>query len=420
MKALIVCLDTRGGVQPYLGLAQRLLQHGHVVRALAPKNYASLFEKISVDFVGMDLDVEGVTQQAEHAGIAEKRFLLAHIKTIGLMKQSLRTAMLSCFDAAQDVDMILGGIGGLFIGQAVAEKLGIPFVQAHVQPWTPTDAFHGMLGSRHLPRSWTHFFTRQIFWQPVRPMINRLRKDLFSLPSAPFWGNVGQPTNLSSPILYGYSPSFLAPPTDWPANIHVTGYWFTNEENPYIPPPRLQSFLEKNAQPISIGFGSMSSKNAKATTALILEALKRTGQRAILLSGWGGLSATELPDNVFLADYIPHSWLFEHVSMAIHHGGAGTTGASLRAGLPTIVVPFNADQPFWGRLVYERGVGPQPIPRRALNAARLADAIDLCTKEPAIRVAAQSLGATIRQEDGVGCAVSILEKHFHGKSLTPD
>lgn len=413
MKLVIACMDTQGGVQPYRALAQQLLQDGFSLSVVAPKNFATMFETMSVDFVGLDVDLQALLESPELSGITEKRFMKSHLEAMEILKQYLPGMVQTCMEAAQDADAFVVGIGGMFLGESVAEKLGIPLIQAHVQPWTPTRYMEGMLGPTFLPNSWTHFFTRQVFWQPLRPLLNKVRRDVLSLPSGPFFGNVGRPQGPSAPVLYGYSPTFLPPPSDWSENIHVTGYWFVDATEE--PDPRLRSFIESGPKPICIGFGSMSSKNAKATTELLLEAVAQSGQRAVLLSGWGGMAETDVPDNVFFAKHVPHSWLYPRVSMAIHHGGAGTTGASLRAGVPTLVVPFNVDQPFWGRKIHEAGVGPKPIPRRTLTATKLASTITSTLQDEAMLHSAAKMGQTIRQEQGLQNASNLIRQALETK-----
>jgi UDP:flavonoid glycosyltransferase YjiC (YdhE family) len=154
----------------------------------------------------------------------------------------------------------------------------------------------------------------------------------------------------------------------------------------------------------------MSNRKPEETADLILQALARTHQRAIILSGWGGMHKADWPDSVFVLDSVPFAWLFPRVAAVVHHGGAGTTAAGLRAGVPSVVIPFFADQPFWGRRVAELGVGPAPIPRRKLTVERLAQAIESALSDQAMRQRAASLGSRIRAEDGVGCAVGIVRQ----------
>jgi sterol 3beta-glucosyltransferase len=128
----------------------------------------------------------------------------------------------------------------------------------------------------------------------------------------------------------------------------------------------------------------------------------------VLASGWGGLTRSELPENVFMVDSVPHDWLFPQVAAVVHHGGAGTTGAGLRAGKPTLICPFMADQPFWGRLVQQLGVGPKPIPQWQLTAEGLADALKTAVQDETMQQRAAELGEKIRAEDGVARAVEIV------------
>jgi UDP:flavonoid glycosyltransferase YjiC (YdhE family) len=153
----------------------------------------------------------------------------------------------------------------------------------------------------------------------------------------------------------------------------------------------------------------MGSRDPALTTDLVLQALSKTQQRAILLSGWGGLQKTDLPASVFMIDSIPHAWLFPRVAAVVHHGGASTTAAGLRAGVPSIVIPFLGDQYFWGQRVHGLGVGPAPIPRSKLTVDRLAQAIQEAVTNTAMRQRAAELGSKIQAEGGIANAVEIIE-----------
>jgi len=154
----------------------------------------------------------------------------------------------------------------------------------------------------------------------------------------------------------------------------------------------------------------MSSRDPQATTELVLRALRQTNQRAIVASGWGGMCRDHLPAEVFMIESIPHTWLFPRMAAVVHHGGVGTTAAGLRAGVPSIVVPFFGDQPFWGQRVAALGVGPTPIPRKQLTTDKLAQAIQVALTDQTMRQHAAGLGSQIRMEDGVGTAVSAIAK----------
>jgi UDP:flavonoid glycosyltransferase YjiC (YdhE family) len=147
---------------------------------------------------------------------------------------------------------------------------------------------------------------------------------------------------------------------------------------------------------------------------IAIEAVKTTNQRAVLLGGWAALSPTELPETIFMIDSVPHDWLFPRMAAVVHHGGAGTTGAGLRAGVPSILVPFFGDQPFWGRRVYALGVGPEPIQRKSLNMKNLAEAIETAVGDEGMRRNAAGLGGQIRAEDGVEDAVEFIRLYLQG------
>jgi UDP:flavonoid glycosyltransferase YjiC (YdhE family) len=207
------------------------------------------------------------------------------------------------------------------------------------------------------------------------------------------------------PCLYGFSGTVLPRPADWGGHLRVTGYWPLGRRGGWQPPKELEDFVSSGPPPVSVGFGSMNERDPEETTRTVLEALKISGKRGILLTGWGGLSDADLPDEVFKAEEVPHDWLFPRAAAAVHHGGAGTTAASLRAGTPTVVVPFFAEQAMWGRRVAKLGAGPPPIPRKKLSAGRLAEAIRVAADERTVRDRAAALGERLRREDGVGDGV---------------
>jgi UDP:flavonoid glycosyltransferase YjiC (YdhE family) len=222
-------------------------------------------------------------------------------------------------------------------------------------------------------------------------------------------GPFSSPALRGLPVLNGYSPAVIPPAPDWGDRVRVTGYWFLEPPADWTPPPALEEFLQAGPPPVYVGFGSMSSRKPEETAELVFAALKQAGQRAILLSGWSGLRAADVPPGVFMVESVPFQWLFPRMAAVVHHGGAGTTAAGLRAGVPSIVVPFFGDQPFWGRRVYDLGAGPRPIPRRQLTVERLALALRTAVTDESIRGHAAALGAKIRTEDGPRAAVEIIE-----------
>jgi sterol 3beta-glucosyltransferase len=211
------------------------------------------------------------------------------------------------------------------------------------------------------------------------------------------------------PLVYGFSPNLLPRPADWGDWLQVSGHWFLDEQTEWQPPDELVRFLDSGKPPVYIGFGSMIDEQIKQVTPVVLEALRATDQRGILLGGWGGLGNGDLPESVLHIESVPHDWLFPRVLAVVHHGGAGTTATGLRHGRPTVIVPFFADQPFWGEQVYRLGAGPHPIPFKRLNGENLTQAVERSVNDPNIKQKAGQLGEKIRREDGVGKAVSLIQ-----------
>jgi UDP:flavonoid glycosyltransferase YjiC (YdhE family) len=242
------------------------------------------------------------------------------------------------------------------------------------------------------------------------PFFNGWRKEKLHLPEIPigkypYFQMGGRP----QPLFGSYSPIISPKPPDWGDNIHVNGYWFLDPAPDWQPSAQLINFLEAGAPPVYIGFGSMANRAPQKMAQLVQEALELSGQRGIFAAGWGGFDNAHLPDKIFALDSVPHAWLFPRMAAVVHHGGAGTTAAGFRAGVPSVLVPYLGDQPFWAKRVTELGVGPQPIPRRKLTAERLAAAISTATTDQNMRAHAAALGECIRAEDGVARTIEIIE-----------
>jgi len=417
MRITIMAPGSRGDVQPYVALGAGLRRAGHSVRVVTTKDFASLVTAHGLEVWPVDVDIQAAMQTRaagaamEGGGLISSFRKLTEIARVGA-HELLQVGM----KAADGSDVIVAGFGGMLVGASIAEKRGLPFVQAYNVPLTPTAAFPGVLlpwlslWPRPISHRLSHAFTRQIVWQAARMAGNRARMELLGLPPAPWRGAFERGASPREPVLYGFSPSVLPRPADWDARVHVTGYWFADEPDGWVPPQEVVRFLEEGPPPVYIGFGSMSVKEPEATTRLVLDAIAATGRRAIVHAGWAGLAATATPDDVLIVGSVPHAWLLPRVGAIVHHGGAGTTAAAIRAGVPSVVVPFHGDQPFWAGLTHTLGVGTKPIPRRRLTATRLAAAIEEAFTVDELRQRAAELGERVRREDGVGRAVALIEE----------
>ena len=413
MRIVIIAPGSRGDVQPYVALGKGLKNAGHFIRFVSHKGFESLVTSYGLEFWSVDSDVRDIVE----SNIMRERIEKGNFLT--LMAQMAKEAQREAIGfskgglaAAQDMDIVLAGMGGLYIGLAVAEKLNLPLIQAYVVPFTPTREFSSVLTPK-LPvplNRLSHQLTRQIMWQGFRSADTLARKKVLGIPPAPLSGPYNSRSAQGMPVLYGFSPSVIPPPSDWNGNTHITGYWFVDEADDWQPPSALLDFLRSGSPPVYIGFGSMSSRNPERTADLIIQALTRVKQRAVLLSGWGGLQKANIPGSIFMLDSVPHSWLFPRVAAVVHHGGASTTAAGLRAGVPSIIIPFFGDQPFWGQRIADLGVGSKPIPRKKLTVERLANAIQDVVTNEGVRQRAAKLGKQIQIEDGIASAVEIIAK----------
>jgi sterol 3beta-glucosyltransferase len=414
MRITILAYGSRGDVQPHLALGCGLMHAGYQVRIAAPERFASLAVEHGLEFSPLAGDPSELSLAfVDHAGtnpIKEVQVMAEYVNP--LAQQVWRDIQSAC----RDCDAIIHSFMMMLSGHIMAEKLGVPQVSTHLFPaFFPTKEFHvpAVPKVNNSIYNWmSHYAFRWAFWNGGRFANNYLvRCKGADLPPVKVWP-LGKDVQPPIPVLYGISPSVLAKPADWPPQTHMTGYWYLDEREGWQPSPKLQQYLQAGPPPIYIGFGSMMTKNPKKLMEIITEAVQLSGKRAVLLSGWAGLDAGHLPQQLFVTHDIPHSWLFPRMAAIVHHGGAGTTAAAFRSGKPQVVVPFTADQPFWAERVRCSGVGTKPLPYRKLTAEKLAAAITQAVEDPAIHARAKELGNVIHRENGVDNAVKIIRMHF--------
>ncbi len=417
MNVFIITVGSRGDIQPFIALGKGLQAAGHTVAVCTAEGYRAWVEEHGLTYAHMNNEfLELLTSQdaktATDSGGGMK-----------FLQQAMRVVRRSFDDQwasarAFQPDVIVyhpKALGGLHI----AEKLNIPvFLSIPLPLFTPTSAFPTpIMPDLKLGGAVNRLSYRLmgLVSAPYAGVINDFRVNVLGLPKrGRFAPEIVKTNGDPMPILYPFSRHVVPVPADYPAHAHVTGYWFLDQSGTWQPPHALARFLNDGTPPVYVGFGSMSGANAAARAQIVLEALAQAGQRGVIASGWGGLKPDQVSDDVFLVDAVPHDWLFPHMGAVVHHGGSGTTAMGLHAGKPTVIVPFLADQPFWGRRVAELGVGPAPIPQKKLTVAALAAAITAAATDEALRQRAAALGTAIRAEDGVARAIAIIEAAGRG------
>jgi UDP:flavonoid glycosyltransferase YjiC (YdhE family) len=413
----IATVGSRGDVQPYVALGAGLKAAGHSVCLATHAQFEAVIRSNGLDFSPIEGNPrETVESELGQQWLATGANMVAFIRRMAeVMRPMMVKGTADCLNACRGADLVVYSVLGWLAALGVAEKLCIPGYAAFLQPATPTKRFPSFaypvqvnLGALH--NRLTYALGEQMFWSMFRGPMNLARAEVLGLPKVPTRSQAGALRRLGLPMFYGYSSAVIPKPPDWPDNVHVTGYWFLDQQSDWQPPADLVEFLESGAPPVYVGFGSMHARSAEQLTATVVEALTRVGLRGVLLSGWGALSHNNLPDQVFPIEVVPHEWLFPRVAAVVHHGGAGTTAAGLRAGVPTIVTPFFGDQYFWGRRVAAVGAGPKPIPISRLTADRLAAALHTATSDERMQDSAKHVGETIRAEDGVARVVEVLER----------
>jgi sterol 3beta-glucosyltransferase len=415
MKITIATVGTRGDVQPYIALGHGLQSHGHQVQIATDSTFQEFITASGVGFAEVKANPRRALQEDIRKIGSNPARLLRWIETN--FTPLARQYFIDMHAACQDSDAIL--VSALaFASLHVAQALNIPSLATYLSPVTPTREFPSMVASG-LPGwlpfkgqlNWLSFRLYNLaFFRMTLPVVNQLRQEILDLPPVP-WSYYSNLDVSEVPIIHGYSQHVLPKPKDWGEHQHVTGYWFMDDPE-WQPSESLVRFLENGPPPVYIGFGSMVDVEAQKVTEQVLKALQLTDQRAVLHSGWSDLGSGGISENAYKVGDVPHSWLFPHMAAIVHHGGAGTTAAALRAGVPSVIVPYFADQPFWAHWVYQLGASPKPIPRDKLTTHNLAAAIQKATQDETILRNARLLGEKIHAEKGVSQAVQLIESYL--------
>ncbi|KAG0558077.1 hypothetical protein KC19_10G002800 [Ceratodon purpureus] len=417
LKVVMLIVGTRGDVQPFLAIGKRMQEYGHRVRLASHANFKGFVKTAGLEFHPLGGDPKVLAEYM----VKNKGFLSTGPKEVKIQRKQIKAIVNSLLAPCIEPDMDTGVPFNAQVIIAnppayghvhVAEYLKIPLHIYFTMPWTPTSAFPHPLSRISKPAAFklSYQVVDSMIWLGIRSIINDFRKKKLKLRPIPYLSSQGSLADL--PTGYLWSPQLVPKPDDWGALVDVVGFCFLQQASEYKPPEDLVKWLEAGPTPIYVGFGSLPVSDPEGMTKTIIESLKETKQRGVINQGWGGLGKlAENLDFVYLVQDCPHDWLFPRCAGVVHHGGAGTVAAGLKAACPTTVVPFFGDQPFWGSRIYQRGVGPEPIPVDQFSVHMLVDAINFMLK-PEVKEKAVEISKAMEGEDGVQGACDAFHKHI--------
>jgi sterol 3beta-glucosyltransferase len=414
MRICVTTFGSDGDIQPYLALAARLQAAGHEVVFASVDRYADRARALGLKYAIVGRPFTDKSGPGVVAAFHERNPAKQAGMFIRLIEEDFVSMVPGLLEVTRDVDLVVSHVFHV-AGTAAARANQRPVVVGHL--------FHNTLPQRHFSPLGTNLgrLGNALMWWLAETMTRQYTDPPFNRAVAAAglapWRDIMFRSGHSELLnLVAISPSVLTPDPLWEGRHLMTGYWFTPPSN-FTPDARLESFVQ-GERPVVVTFGSMGGTDARAMTATLVEALRRCGRKAILQAGWANLGEGELPPNVLRVGFVPHDWLFARAACVVHHGGAGTVAATLRAGVPSVVVWHLGDQPVWGRILERHGVAPRAIAQTRLSAERLHRALERVLGDEGFRERAGKLAQRLHQEDGVGTAVRAIEKAGAGLPRT--
>ncbi|KAF5858188.1 hypothetical protein ETB97_004690 [Aspergillus alliaceus] len=424
LNIVIHVVGSRGDVQPFIALGNELQKHGHRVRLATHDVFDSFVRESGLEFYPIGGDpAELMAFMVKNPGLipSMKSLKAGEITRKRVMvREMLEGCWRSCIqdDPTTQAPFVADAIIAnppSFAHVHCAQALGVPLHLMFTMPWSSTSEYpHPLANLKYsgtnasFANAVSYGVVEWMTWQGLGDVINNWRETI-DLERVPVTEGPNLVQTLKVPFTYCWSPALVPKPKDWPSYIDVCGFFF-RELPIYSPSYELGTFLRNGPPPIYIGFGSIVIDDPPRLTAILEEAVRAVGVRAIISRGWSKLGGSSSKDIMYLGD-CPHEWLFQQVSAVVHHGGAGTTACGLRFGKPTTIVPFFGDQPFWGRMIAASGAGAEPIPQKSLTAENLAEAIRYCLT-PQARAAAEDIAIRMQSESGVKMAVESFHRNL--------
>ncbi len=414
VKVLIVTVGSRGDVAPFTGLGTALQAAGHTVTIASYGMFSGLITGSGLGFRALPGDPRLLEAARWRRGGTGPLGTARLIRLIADHMRELHAGMLAA--ARHDTDVLL--LAGLTAigGYHIAKGLGLPSMGLALAPVNPTREFPpSLLTARSLGR-WGNLAAGKALVALGSPVLAGPVRELRAELGLPKLGSrqaiFGQQDADHWPIFHGFSPSVVPRPADWRKGLEIVGYWWPVSPAAWHPPAALQDFLDAGPPPVFIGIGSMEPSDASRLSGLAATAGQQTGTRIVIqnAAAAGVSEAGPLLGNSMAIGEAPHDWLFPRMAAVIHHAGAGTAAAGLRAGVPAVSLPMLGDQPFWAARLAALGTGPQPLPYKRLSAPALTAAIREITTHPSYRDRAQAMAARLAREDGIASVISALTR----------
>ncbi|MGW7073530.1 glycosyltransferase [Streptomyces sp. NPDC054855] len=411
MRVLIVTAGSWGDVAPYTGLGVRLRTAGHEVVLATHERFEQAVTAHGLGY--RPLPVDPRQELASQVGQGLARAVSPPVAMARLMRMArafMPRLTAGVADAVREgADVVLSSTVTDPMCAALGEAMRLPSIGVYLQPVHPTGAFPPLItGARSFGPRGNRLASRALWLgsDPIfAPAVSALRREL-GLPRQRFSGPLSLPRGRT--VLHGFSPRIVPRPADWPSGHEVGGYWWPQTPPDWKPEPRLLDFLDAGPPPVFAGFGSFVTADSERLSTLLADALRRAKVRGIIQAGWSGLHAEN--DDLITVREVPHAWLFPRTAAVIHHAGAGTTAAGLRAGVPSIPVPVQLDQHFWATRLHTLGLSPRPLRFQRLTAERLTQAIITAVHSPALRSRAHETAGAIAREDGTRQVLEAIER----------
>ncbi len=410
MNITIIAIGSTGDVYPAIALGLGFREEGHEVNLAANTLFKDEIKSRGLGF----FPVQAMFRQSLSDDFTWSKLYkkLDPVNFLKLRKSKLLPVMdrIVCDIryACQHSDTVFYNILAL-PAYYFARELGVPAFPIYLQPLSRTNRFPSPVFFSQLKIPST--FNKTSYYISEELLSHFFNKSSYLKRKISFHDYFKELARVNTPVLHGFSPALSPKPDDWGSNMHITGYWFLDHNKDWTPPKALEHFLNNGSPPVCINFGSMSDPEIDWIIETIVSAVLKTERRVILLTGWSGIEKKKMfSSNIYIDNYIPHSWLFPRVCGVIHHGGAGTTAAAVRAGVPSIIVPFFFDQWFWGNRLKSLGAGARPISKKELKKETLSYLISNTLDNTMFYKKLEVLSHQVKNESGVYKAVQLFNK----------